>query len=95
MYSHAKHALDKSTSKKDKQQLNSIPVKNTAFMHRLSDLCGPFKTTKHGYLYIFSCTDSFSKLIEIVPLKDVTAHTVAKAVFENIICRYGCFETNT
>ena len=83
----------KHPQKKDRQQLNPIPVKNSIYTHWFADILGPLKTTKHGHSYIFTCIDSFSKLVEIIPLKDITAHTVAKALFDNIICRYGCFET--
>ncbi len=83
----------KHLQKKDRQQLNPIPVKNTVFSHWFVDVVGRLKTTKHGYSYILTCIDSFSKLVEIIPLRDITAFTVAKALFENIICRYGCFET--
>ena len=82
----------KQMQKKDRCPLNPIPVANSPFRHWFTDLVGPLKTTKHGHSYIFTCVDSFSKLVEIVPLRDITAYTVAKALFENIICRYGCFE---
>ncbi len=83
---------NKHTNKNDRSPLNPIEVSNKPFAHWFCDLIGPLKTTKHGYSYIFTCVDSFSKLVEVVPLRDITALTVAKTLFDHIICRYGCFE---
>ena len=82
----------KQMQKKDRCPLSPIPVANSPFKHWFTDLVGPLKKTKHSDSYIFTCVDSFSKLVKIVPLRDITTYTVAKALFENIIYRYGCFE---
>ncbi len=41
-----------------------------------------------GHKYVLVKTDAFSKLAELVPLKDKEAGTVAKAIVDTWICRY-------
>ena len=66
---------------------------NGPFQHLFFDILGPFKTTKRGYTYVFTCIDAFSKMVELIPLRNITAHIVAEAIFERIICTFGCFQT--
>jgi transposase InsO family protein len=57
------------------------------------DILGPITETPEGYKYILLFADSFSKWIEAVPLKEISAITVANALHKEIICRYGSFQT--
>ncbi len=41
-----------------------------------------------GHKYVLVITDAFSKLAELVPLKDKEAGTVARAIVDTWICRY-------
>jgi hypothetical protein len=52
------------------------------------DLLGPLKTASDGKQYILVLTDTFSKWVELVALKDKSAFTVASAIFHTWICRY-------
>ena len=45
------------------------------------DLIGPLPQTLHGYSYIVTLTDYFSKWAEAAPLRDKTAGSVAKFVY--------------
>jgi transposase InsO family protein len=64
----------------------NIPFK---FNDRVSlDLMGPL-FSDNGYRYILVITDVFSKWVELVPLENKEATTVAKAFFETWICRYS------
>ena len=45
------------------------------------DLIGPLPQTLHGYSYIVTLTDYFSKWAEVAPLRDKTAGSVAKFVY--------------
>ena len=54
------------------------------------DLAGPFlPKTVRGMEYALIIVDHFSKWPEIVPLPDKGAPTVARAIFDHWICRYG------
>ena len=54
------------------------------------DLCGPFPKSYDNKVYILTCTDYFSKWTECIPLQDKQAHTVAKALVDNVFTRLGC-----
>ena len=83
----------KHVNKKDRAPLTPITPPNRPGAHWFTDIIGPVRTTKHGNSYILTCVDAFSKWVEIIPLRNITAHTVARAIFEHIICTFGCFET--
>ena len=46
------------------------------------DAMGPFMSSKRGERYILSIIDCFTKYLILVPLKDHTASTVSKALYE-------------
>ena len=46
-------------------------------------------TSRRGYRYILVLVDHFSKYINIYPMKDQTAQTVAKFIFEDYIAEHG------
>ena len=48
--------------------------------------------TDDGYAYVVMAVDYFSKWPEARAIKDKTAVSVAKFLFEEIICRHGCTE---
>ena len=54
------------------------------------DVVGPFVSSKRGERYILSIIDCFTKYLILVPLKDHTASTVSKALFERVIGYFGC-----
>jgi transposase InsO family protein/predicted aspartyl protease len=53
------------------------------------DLCGPFPETKRGNRYMLVITDFFSKWVEPLAVKDQSASTVAQAIINEYICRFG------
>ena len=83
----------KHTQKKDRAPFTPPQPPNAPFQHFYFDILGQFKTTKRGYTYVLTCIDAFSKFVELIPLRNITAHTVAEAIFERIICTFGCFQT--
>jgi transposase InsO family protein len=53
------------------------------------DIVGPLPESDDGNIYILVVIDSFSRYVELVPMRDRTAERVAKALL-TWICRYGC-----
>ena len=80
--------LHKNVQKKDRAPLSPVQTPNGPFQHFFFDILEPFKTTKHGYTYVLTCIDAFSKMVKLIPLRNITAHTVAEAIFERIICTF-------
>ena len=52
------------------------------------DILGPFP--KCGNVYILMLVDQFTKWLEGYPLPDQNAETIAKAMVEGFIARFGC-----
>lgn len=53
------------------------------------DTVGPFSLTEHGNRYAVSMQCDFSKYVIMTPIPDKSATTIAKAVLENCILKYG------
>jgi len=61
-----------------------------AVFERLSiDLTGPHPHYKKGNVYILTVVCPFSKRCECIPLRNKEAVTVARALVEQVFCRYG------
>ena len=45
--------------------------------------------TENGFQYLLVCIDSFSRYSILVPLKDKSARSVARALIDEVICRYA------
>jgi hypothetical protein len=54
-----------------------------------ADLFGPLKTSDKGKKFILCITDAFTKYVELVALPNKEAATVAEAIFDKWICRFG------
>jgi len=54
-----------------------------------SDILGPLPLTKKGNRYILTFTDHFTKWVEAIPLKAVTAGDVAENFVNLIVARHG------
>jgi hypothetical protein len=55
------------------------------------DLVGPLKSSIYGFKHILSITDAFSRWVELIPIPNKEANTVAKALFDNWICKFGFY----
>ena len=53
------------------------------------DVVGPLPYTKEGYRFILSIIDCFSRYTILVPLKDHTASSVSRALYEHVIGYFG------
>ena len=56
------------------------------------DLVGQLKSSTSKYKHILSITDAFSRWVELVPIENKEAETVAKALWDNWICRFGFYK---
>ena len=63
----------------------------TALNQRIHiDLMGGLRTSSQGKNYVLCMTDAFTKYAEICAIPNKEAATVARALFERWICRFGC-----
>jgi transposase InsO family protein len=53
------------------------------------DLTGPHPTSRSGNIYILTTIDLFTKWAEAIPLRNKEAITVARALFDVVISRFG------
>ena len=53
------------------------------------DLLDMSDTTTRGNIYVLVMVDCFSRWTEACPLPDKTAHSVADAFFNQVVCRFG------
>jgi transposase InsO family protein len=61
---------------------------SSRFEHIHIDLVGPMPVSE-GYRYCLTCVDRFSRWPEAVPLENIEADTVARALIATWISRYG------
>ena len=54
------------------------------------DILGPFPKSHSGNVYILMLVDQFTKWLECYPLPDKNVETIAKAMVEGFIARFGC-----
>src|SRR6185369_3132958 len=54
------------------------------------DIIGPMKRTAKGNRYIVVATEYLTKWVEARAISDMKATTIAKFIYEDIICRHRC-----
>jgi len=69
--------------------LSTLPQPTEPNQRVHADLFGPLKTSDIGKKFILCMTDALTKYVELVPLQNKEATTVAEAIFDNWICRFG------
>ena len=68
--------------------VGTIEVKGEPFSQWSLDIKGPLPTTRDGNRYILVATDLFTKWIELYPMPDQQAKTVADRVLD-LVCRFS------
>ena len=53
------------------------------------DIVGPVREIRKGSRYILLISDYASRFVITIPMKDQTAHTVAKCLVHKVITKYG------
>src|SRR6266498_1529710 len=67
------------------------PIEPKAPFQRIGiDIVGPLTITKKGNRYIVTAMDYFTKWPITKAIKEATAKTVSKFIYEKIICEHGC-----
>ena len=81
----------KDNKKPPASPLHSLPICEGPNERVHIDLFGPMKSiSPAGNKYVCVMTDAYTKIVELAPIADKSAETVAKTIFERWICRYSC-----
>ena len=54
------------------------------------DVTGPHPTSAKGNVYVLTVVDHFTKWVELFPMKNQKAATVAKLLVDRVFCVHGC-----
>lgn len=74
---------------KPPESKNTLCQKGYPFEKIVIDIAGPLPTTKRNNRYLLSIIDCFSRFPVLVPIKQIDAKTVSKAVYERWITLFG------
>ena len=83
--------MNRLSTLKPKVSLKPIPVPSRIFAQIGMDLIHITPSVR-GYNYIITAMDYLSKYCEMRALKEKSAKEVAKFIYEDLICRWGCSE---
>ena len=70
------------------EQLQSIPISGIGFRWHV-DLAGPFPKSSRGHTFIMIAVEAFTKHLEVVPIINKEAATVAYAFLHHVVAEFG------
>lgn len=74
----------------DRNQIDYTNITSYAPFEKIClDICGPTKKSSAGFEYVLAIIDHFSKFCVLVPLKCLSAKTLADCLWDNWISKYG------
>ena len=79
--------------RRENPKANNIlhPIEPKASFQKIEiDIVGPLTITKKENRYIVTAIDYFTKWPIAKAIKEATAKTISKFIYEKIICKYGC-----
>jgi len=71
-----------------RETLLSIPISSLGFRWHV-DLAGPFPESNRGHTFIMIAVEAFTKHLEVVPIPNKEAATVAYAFLHHVIAKFG------
>jgi hypothetical protein len=72
-----------------KPELQRMPIPGKVFGRLHVGIVGPITASQDDFKYVLVFVDAFSRWIEVIPIKECSAKTIAWHLYDSIITRYG------
>ncbi|KAI3382314.1 hypothetical protein SNEBB_001885 [Seison nebaliae] len=72
-----------------KAPIRKWPEVSFPFQRVIIDLLGPLKPSSNGFKYCLTVVDTFTRYVELIPLRNKTAPHVARALVEKVMLRHS------